>query len=182
MGARICVGRFAGAHGVRGLVKLRSFTSDPAAVVTYGPLSDESGRREFRVSLLSHGKDAWLTKVDGIATREAAQALAGVDLYVDRAALPAPDDDDEFYQADLIGLRVELDDGRIFGTVRAVHDFGGGEILEIATPTGTVEMLPFTRAAVPVVDIAGGRLVADPPLAIEVREDFEDGPEAEETP
>lgn len=167
---RVCVGQFAGSHGVRGLVKLRSFTDDPAAVVTYGPLSDESGKRRFQVSLQSTVKDLFLARVEGITTREQAQELAGVRLYVDRAALPATEDEDEFYHADLIGLRAELADGTRFGIVKAVFDFGAGDVLEIRTEAGALEMLPFSKACVPVVDVRGGRLVVDLPAIVEARE------------
>eukprot|EP01012_Entosiphon_sulcatum_P056086 TRINITY_DN7911_c0_g3_i1.p2 TRINITY_DN7911_c0_g3~~TRINITY_DN7911_c0_g3_i1.p2 ORF type:complete len:193 (-),score=31.40 TRINITY_DN7911_c0_g3_i1:663-1241(-) len=176
---RVCVGQFAGSHGVRGLVKLRSFTDDPAAVVSYGPLSDESGKRRFQVSLQSTVKDLFLARVEGVSSREQAQELAGVRLYVDRSALPATEDDDEFYHADLIGLRAELADGTRFGIVKAVFDFGAGDVLEIRTEAGALEMLPFSKACVPVVDVRGGRLVVDLPAIVEAREgDGEGGGES----
>lgn len=174
---RVCVGQFTGAHGVRGQVKLRSFTGDPEAVVSYGPLSDEEGRRRFRVSLTGTAKDAFLARVEGVATREAAEALTGLRLYVDRAALPDTDDEDEFYHADLIGLRAELADGTIFGTVKAVFDFGAGDMLEIRTVTGALDLLPFTRACVPLVDVTGGRVVVSPPEAVEVKPEGSRGPD-----
>lgn len=179
---RICVGQFAGAHGVRGLVKLKSFTADPASVAAYGPLADESGARRFRLSLTGTVKELWLARVDGIRTREEAQALAGVRLFVDRAALPPPDDEDEFYHADLIGLRAERDDGSLFGTVRAIYDFGAGDVLELTMPDGKLELLPFTRACVPRVEVAAGRILVDPPAVTEARpeSDEEDEPEAQE--
>lgn len=176
---RVCVGQFAGSHGVRGLVKLRSFTDDPAAVVSYGPLSDESGKRRFQVSLQSTVKDLFLARVEGITTREQAQELAGVRLYVDRAALPETEDDDEFYHADLIGLRAELADGTRFGIVKAVFDFGAGDVLEIRTEAGALEMLPFSKACVPVVDVRGGRLVVDLPAIVEAREGNGEGGDGE---
>ncbi|HEY8350949.1 MAG TPA: ribosome maturation factor RimM, partial [Sphingomonadales bacterium] len=108
--ARVCVGLITGAHGVRGLVKVKPFTDDPAAVAAYGPLTDQSGRRRFALELLSFGKGQWLARVDGVSDRTAAEALRGTRLYVDRQALPEPDED-EFYHADLIGLRAELTDG-----------------------------------------------------------------------
>ncbi|NYZ13493.1 ribosome maturation factor RimM [Azospirillum sp. RWY-5-1] len=173
---RVCVGQFAGAHGVRGQVKLRSFTGDPEAVVSYGPLSDEEGRRSFRVSLTGTAKDAFLARVEGVATREAAEALTGLRLYVDRAALPDTGDADEFYHADLIGLRAELSDGTAFGTVKAVFDFGAGDMLEIRTAAGTLDLLPFTRACVPLVDVRGGRIVVSPPETVEVKPEGSRGP------
>lgn len=178
----VCVGQFAGSHGVRGLVKLRSFTGDPAAIIGYGPLVDERGERRFAVTLQGMIKDQFLVRVEGISTREQAQALNGLKLHVDRRVMPEPEDEDEFYHADLIGLRLELGDGTRFGTVRAVHDFGAGDLLEISTVSGNVEMLPFTRACVPVVDVRNGRLVIDLPNVIEARGDVgDDGGEVEIT-
>lgn len=163
---RVCVGQFAAAHGVRGLVKLRSFTEDPAAIGGYGPFADESGRRTFKLRLLSAAGELWVAQVEGVATREAAEALKGVRLYVDRDRLPEPEDEDEFYYADLIGLRAETVSGEDLGTVRAVHDFGAGVMLEVVLPTGRGVMVPFTREAVPVVDVKGGRVGIDPPLGL----------------
>jgi len=171
MSTKVCIGQFAGSHGVRGLVKLRSFTEDPKAVAAYGPLTDDSGRRTFKVTLNGTVKDLWLARVEGIATREQAQELAGVRLYVDRAALPETEDEDEFYHADLIGLRAETTAGEPFGTVLALYDFGGGDVLEIRTEAGATELLPFTRACVPVVDVRGGRVVVDPPAVVEAKPD-----------
>ncbi|ALG69867.1 16S rRNA-processing protein RimM [Azospirillum thiophilum] len=178
MTAKICVGQFAGSHGVRGLVKLRSFTAEPADVMAYGPLTDEAGSRRFTVTLQGMVKDNFLAKVDGVTSREQAQALAGVRLYVDRAALPETEDGDEFYHADLIGLRAELVDGTLYGTVKAVYDFGAGDMLEIRIASGALEMLPFSKACVPVVDVRAGRVVVDLPAVIEAREGS--GDEAEE--
>nr|WP_246513527.1 ribosome maturation factor RimM [Azospirillum picis] len=177
-GSRVCVGQFAGSHGVRGLVKLRSFTAEPADVATYGPLFDEAGARRFGVTLQGMVKDNFLARVDGVATREQAQALAGVRLYVDRAALPETEDEDEFYHADLIGLRAELADGTLYGTVKAVFDFGAGDMLEIRVGSGALEMLPFSKACVPVVDVPNGRVVVDLPSVVEAREG--DGRQAED--
>ncbi|SMH57834.1 ribosome maturation factor RimM [Azospirillum agricola] len=179
MTSKLCVGQFAGSHGVRGLVKLRSFTQDPADVVAYGALSDETGGRTFRLALQGKAKDLFLAKVEGVATREQAQALAGVRLYVDRAALPETEDEDEFYHADLIGLRAELADGGLYGTVKAIYDFGGGDVLEIRVASGALEMLPFSKACVPVVDVRGGRIVVDLPAVIEAREGQDDDAEGE---
>ena len=159
---RICVGQILGAHGVRGLVKLLSFTSDPAAIADYGELTDESGQQRFAVSLSGANKGHFLARLSGIDDRDAAQVLAGVRLFVEREQLPAADED-EYYHADLIGLRAERPDGTVLGSVAALHNFGAGDLIELALPSGARPMLPFDRHTVPVVDIAGGRLVVDPP-------------------
>lgn len=161
---RVCVGMIAGAHGVRGLVKVKPFTEDPEGVTSYGPLSDELGLRSFRLELLSQAKGQWLARIEGVADRTAANALRGTRLYVGRDLLPEPEED-EFYHADLIGLRVEMSDGKPFGVVRAIHEFGAGPLIEIDRRPGAV-MVPFTKAAVPVVDLAAGRIVVDPPAGL----------------
>lgn len=168
---KVCVGQFAGSHGVRGLVKLRSFTGDPAAVASYGVLTDEAGTRRFRLSLTGTAKDLFLARVEGITTPEQAKDLSGLRLYVERSALPETEDEDEFYHADLIGLRAETVDGAVLGTVSALYDFGAGDVLEIKADDGKAELLPFTKACVPVVDVGGGRVVIDPPAVIEAREE-----------
>ena len=165
-GERVCLGIMVGAHGVRGLVKVKSFTEDPADVAAYGPVSDAAGRRHWRLEVTGQaaGKAGGvvLVRVEGVKDRDAAQALHGTRLYVERAALPplAESEAETFYHADLIGLRVEDGAGRSLGTVRAVENYGAGDVLDIAGPDGQGFLLAFTRAAVPLVDIAGGRLVA----------------------
>lgn len=161
---RVCVGMISGAHGVRGLVKVKPFTEDPEGVTSYGPLSDESGLRSFRLELLSQAKGQWLARIEGVSDRTGADALRGTRLYVGRDLLPEPEED-EFYHADLIGLRVESPDGEPFGIVRAVHDFGAGPLIEIDRRPGAI-MVPFTKATTPVVDLAAGRIVIDPPAGL----------------
>jgi 16S rRNA processing protein RimM len=159
---RICVGQILGAHGVRGLVKLASFTEDPEAITQYGELTDEAGERVFDVALIGANKGHWIARIDSVDDRDIAQALSGTRLFVDRAKLPPPDED-EFYHADLIGLRAELPDGTALGTVAALHNFGAGDIIEIALLSGKRPLLPFDRQTVPEIDPASGRLVIDPP-------------------
>ncbi|MDB5397727.1 MAG: rimM [Rhodospirillales bacterium] len=159
---RICVGQILGAHGVRGLVKLASFTEDPEAISHYGDLTDQAGTRTFPVELVGSNKGHWIARIDKVDDRDAAQALGGTRLFVDRAALPPPDED-EFYHADLIGLRAELADGTVLGTVAAMHNFGAGDIVELALPSGKRPLLPFDRETVPEIDPAAGRIVVDPP-------------------
>jgi 16S rRNA processing protein RimM len=159
---RICVGVIAGAHGVQGAVRIKSFTADPDDVARYGPLEDESGERRLRLRLAGSAKGVVIARINGVADRNQAEALRGLRLYLSRAALP-PTADEEYYHADLIGLEAALGDGTRLGQVRAVHDFGAGDTLEIERPAGPPAMVPFTRAIVPVVDLAAGRLVLDPP-------------------
>jgi 16S rRNA processing protein RimM len=157
---RVCLGVIVGAHGVRGAVKIKTFTADPAAVAAYGPVADEAGARSFELSLAGPTKGGVIARIAGVDDRDAALALKGTKLFVDRIVLPEPQED-EFYHADLIGLAVELADGGVVGRIKAVHDFGAGDLLEIALPGGGTAMLPFTRETVPEVDIAGGRVVAE---------------------
>lgn len=167
---RICVGVITTAHGVRGLVRIKPFTADPAAVTAYGPVGDEARGRRFAVTLLNRHKDQWIARIDGVDSRDAAELLRGTGLYVDRAALPETDDEDEFYHADLIGLAAVLADGTVLGRVRAVHDFGAGDLIELAAEDGRILTLPFTRTAVPVVDLAGGTITVAPPDEVEAAE------------
>jgi 16S rRNA processing protein RimM len=159
---RVCVGVVTGAHGVRGAVRIKSFTAEPEDVAAYGPLDDERGERQFALRLVGSAKGVLIGWLSGVEDRDRAEAMRGLRLYLPRTALPPPGDD-EYYHADLIGLAAELTDGTPFGRVRAVHDFGAGDTLEIERPEGQPVMVPFTRAVVPVIDIAGGRLVVDPP-------------------
>ncbi len=159
---RICVGAIVGAHGVRGLVRLKSFTERPEDIIAYGPLTDASGKRCFQVSLTGRARDALLARIAGVADRDQAAALRGTRLYVLRAALPDPAEE-EFYHADLVGLRAEAPDGTALGRVIAVHTFGGNDVLEIAPAAGESLMVPFTCQSVPAVDLAVGRVVVDLP-------------------
>ena len=158
---RICVGAIAGAFGVRGEVRLKSFCVQAEDIATYGPLATEDGRRSFAVRLTRPVNGGLGARLSGVETKEQADALKGTTLWADRAALPSLPDD-EFYHADLIGLEVVDTGGASLGRVRAVHDHGAGDILEIYGPAGVL-LVPFTRAAVPTVDLAAGRIVADPP-------------------
>jgi 16S rRNA processing protein RimM len=159
---RVCVGIVVGAHGVRGAVRIKSFTAEPTDVARYGPLEDEGGRQHFTLRLAGTGKGVVIGWLAGVADRDHAEAMRGLRLYLPRAALP-PTGEEEFYHADLIGLEAVLGDGTPIGQVRAVHDFGAGDTLEIARPEGPPAMVPFTRAVVPIVDLDAGRLVIEPP-------------------
>lgn len=161
MAERVCVAQIGAPHGVRGEVRLRAFTVDPATITRIGPLASEDGRA-FVIEALRPAKDMFIARLKGVGDRTAAEKLTNLRLYVAREALPEPEEE-EFYHADLIGLAATLADGTVVGTVVAVHNFGAGDVLELRPPSGPTEMLPFTKAAVPVIDIAGRRLVIDPP-------------------
>jgi len=162
---RVCLGVVTGAHGVRGWVRVKSFTAEPEAIAAYGPLEDERGERCFALELVGAAKGVLLARIAGIADRDGAERLQGMRLYLPRAALPEPEEG-EFYHADLVGLAAMLADGRALGQVKAVHDFGGGPSLEVECAAGLVVMVPFSESAVPVVDIAGGRVVVAPPAGL----------------
>jgi 16S rRNA processing protein RimM len=164
---RTCVGAIAGAFGVKGEVRLKSFCSVPEDIVHYAPLWTEDGKRSFSVTLTRPVTGGLGVRMNGIATKEEADALKGVTLWADRDKLPHLPDD-EFYHADLIGLSVYDTGGVLLGEVRAVHDHGAGDILEVYTPGGKATLLlPFTRAIVPTVDLTARRIIADPPEATE---------------
>lgn len=179
MPSQICVARIGAAHGVRGQVRLWTFTEDPLAVKEYGPLSTKDGGRQFEVTHVREAKDHLVATLKGIATRNDAERLNGIELYVARDMLPATEDD-EYYHADLIGLAAITTSDEPLGRVVAIHNFGAGDIIEIAPPQGPTLLLPFTNAVVPTVDLSGGRVVIDMPQEIE-GEDSEiegDGPDA----
>lgn len=166
---RICVGAIAGAFGVRGEVRLKSFCAQPEAIAAYAPLWTADGRRSFTVKLTRGSGGGLTARLSGITTKEEADALRGVELFADRDRLPNLPDD-QFYHADLIGLEVLDTSGCALGRVRAVHNHGAGDILEVSGAGGGL-LLPFTKAAVPTVDLAAGRIIADPPDEIEAKGD-----------
>jgi len=163
---RVLLGVVAAPHGVRGLVRIRSYTEDPMAVASYGPLSDETGRKEYRVEALSAARGAVLARIEGVADRTAAEALRGLRLYVERERLPGTGER-EWYEADLVGLAAVGRDGRDWGKVIAFHDFGAGSVMEVSGgSSGMRVMLPFTDEAVPEIDIAGGKVLVEPPAGL----------------
>ena len=162
----ILVGRVAGGFGVRGEVRITTFTEDPLSLARYGALRREDGTEALKVKTVRAAKGGVIVRVEGVESKEAADALRGLRLYVPREALPEPADD-EFYLADLIGLRVEDTSGAVLGVVVAVQNFSAGDMLEIDKGDGTPTWyLPFTRDAVPEVRIADGKVIANPPAEI----------------
>lgn len=159
----ICVGAIAGAYGVRGEVRLKSFCADPAAIEGYAPLSTEDGVHSYSVQVTGQLKNGLTAKLGGIGDKETADALRGTRLYAPRDRLPSLPDD-EYYHADLIGLAVLDTGGTALGTVAAVHNHGATDLLEVRLEgQSETVLLPFTLALVPTVDLASGRIIADPP-------------------
>lgn len=167
---RVLIARIGAPHGVRGEVRLFAFGDDPADLLDYA-LTDASGARAFRITTLRAAKDHFVARLKGVDDRNAAETLTNTDLYVARDALPPAEDEDTFYHADLIGLAVDDPAGARLGTVTAMFDFGAGDILEYAPlDGGKTRLVPFTKAVVPVVDLAGRRVVVDLPDEVEVSE------------
>ena len=162
---RVCVAQIGAAHGVRGEVRLRAFTDDPMAIARYGPLQAEDGR-PIAITALRPANGFMVAQLAGIDDRNAAERLTNIRLYVPRERLPALTDADDFYHADLIGLAVVDRDGHEMGSVAAVHNFGAGDLIEMKPARGPAVMVPFTKAAVPQVDLKARRLIVDPVAAM----------------
>lgn len=166
------VAQIGGAHGVRGEVKVTTFTADPMALATYRDLRRQNGSPAVVIATARPAKGGLVCRLKGVEDRNAAEALRGLKLFISRDALPAPEED-EFYLADLIGLSVETAAGEVLGTVKTVQDFGAGDLLEIQPRGGASWWLPFTKEAVPEVRIAEGKVIADPPAVIEGEQEAE---------
>ena len=159
---KVCLGQIGAAHGVRGEVRLFSFTSDPMAITAYGPLETEDGR-VIEIETMRAAKDCFVARLASIRDRDAASTLTNTKLYVPRERLPRTEEPDEFYHADLIGLAVESRSGDALGTVIAIHNFGAGDLLEVRPMSGSkTELVPFDARHVPAVDIAAGKVVVNP--------------------
>jgi 16S rRNA processing protein RimM len=162
--SRVLVGAVLGAHGIKGEAKVKTFTADPRALGAYGPLATGTGRVLRIVALRPLKDEDVIVSFAGVADRTSAENLKGAELYVPRSALPEPETG-EFYHADLVGLSVEDDEGVPIGRVRGVQNFGAGDLIEIEDAAGDLRFVPFTTDAVPVVDMAGKRMVVRPPRA-----------------
>ena len=161
---RICVGAIAGPQGVNGRVRIKSFTTAPDDVAAYGPLANEQGDRVFEITCEGLARGMVVARVFGIEDRDAAEALRGIRLYVDRSRLPPTGDENEFYHADLLGLEAEDEDGTVIGRVSAIVPTGSIDVLEIERAGELPSLLiPFTREAVPTVDIIRRRILVMPP-------------------
>ena len=172
---RLLVGRIGAAHGIKGEVRVQSFTEDPLALVSYGPLMTSKPGLTIRILAARTTTNVLVARIEGVNDRSAAEKLNGVELYIDRALLPEPDDEDDFYHADLLGLRAQLADGTSLGTVSAIPNYGAGDILEVRDErTGDTFLYPFTKAVVPEIRIKDGYLVIDPPIEADPGEEEPD--------
>ena len=168
MADRIRVARIGAAHGVRGEVKLWSFTEDPLAVANYGPLETDDGARRFVIEAARPGKDFLVARIAGIEDRNAAEKLRNIDLFVPRGRLPPIEEADTFYHADLVGLEAVSEAGVALGAVIAIHNFGAGDLIEIEPASGGEPLLlPFNETTVPTIDLKAGRIVVVPPPTTE---------------
>ena len=165
---KVCIGVIAGAHGVRGQVRVKSFTADVDAVSNYGTLSDAKGKLSFDLTMTGQTKGQLICNIKGVNDRNAAEDLKGMELFIDRDALPETDED-EFYYTDLIGMRMELVDGTPYGLLKAVHNFGADDLLDVNLTEGGTVMLPFTKEVIPSIDMAARLLVVNPPAETEAR-------------
>ncbi len=176
---RICLGAIAGVHGIKGEVKVKSFTEIDSDLDKYGAVENEAGDRKFELKVVGHSKELLRVKIKGVNDRNEAERLIGTAFYVDRSVLPELEEEDEFYEADLIGLEVKTSSGETAGTVAGLYNFGAGEILEIKVKaTGKLEMLPFTKEYVPEVNVKDGYIIVESVL-LNFMEDEDDG-EADE--
>lgn len=167
--ARVLLGQITAAHGVRGHVVIRTYTEVPEDIASYGPLEDEPGERQFEIEAVRVTPKGVIARIRGVDDRNAAEALRRTRLFIERERLPSTEAD-EFYHSDLVGLKATKPDGTLMGEVIAVHNFGAGDILEIRLAKGGgTEMVPFTRAFVPNVDLGEGRLTVDLPQESEAK-------------
>jgi 16S rRNA processing protein RimM len=173
MSERLYIGVVVGAHGVKGALRIKAFTADPADLTAYGPLTGEAGQKWTLKSASVDAKGVVTAKIDGVEDRNQAEALKGAKLYIERGALPEAEED-EFYIADLIGLPAENPAGEPLGTIKAVFNFGAGDVVEVNGDRGEI-LVPFTLKAVPVVDVKARRVVIDPPVLTEIEEDEDQG-------
>ena len=173
---RVCVGAIAGVRGLKGEVRIKSFTADPDSIAAYGPVATEDGKQTFLLTIKSRAKGLLIARLDGIDDRTSAEELRGKRLYVPRSALPEPEFG-EFYQADLVGLMAETNSGERLGEIEAVHNFGASDIIEIVCNNTNHEeniMIPFTNEVVPEIDIEGGRIVINLPSYVVTTEPSEE--------
>lgn len=157
---KICLGAIVGVHGIRGEVKVKSFSDDEKNLVRYGEVCDECGNKTFSLKIVGHSKDLLRVKIKGVDDRTTAETLIGTGFYIKRNSLPELKDD-EFYHTDLIGLNAQNKNGDILGKVNALYNFGAGDILEVRLNDNSLEMVPFTSAFVPEINIKNGYIIVE---------------------
>ena len=158
--SKICLGAIVGVHGIRGEVKVKSFTENEQNLTHYGMLSNENGDRLFELKIVGHSKELLRVKIKGVDDRNTAENLIGTGLYIERAKLPTLDEE-EYYHTDLIGLMALTSQGAKVGTVNALYNFGAGDLIEIKTSENRLEMLPFTKSFVPTVNLKDGFIIVE---------------------
>ncbi len=167
---RLCLGVITGAHGIRGQVKVKSFTENPKQMTKYGPLTDVSGKHVYTLSVSGQAKGLLIVNIGEVKDRNEAELLKGTELFIARDNLPKPNDD-EFYHADLIGLKALEEDGEEYGVVKGLFDFGAGDIMEVQRWDGKSVMLPFTLEVVPTVNVEAGHIIVIPPIEVSERDE-----------
>ena len=171
----LLMGRIGAAHGIKGEVRVQSFTEEPMALMDYGQLSTNRPGLTVTIESARSTTNVLVARLKGVTDRTAAEKLNGVELYVDRDKLPPPDADDDFYHADLIGLAARLGDGTVLGKVSAIPNFGAGDLLEVTDArTGDTYLYPFTKAVVPEVHIADGYVLIEVPVEADPGEEEPD--------
>lgn len=172
---KLLMGRIGAAHGIKGEVRIQSFTEDPLALASYGPLATNKPGLTIKILSARTTTNVLVARLEGVNDRTAAEKLNGVELYVERGLLPDPDDEDDFYHADLLGLRAQLADGTLLGNVSAIPNFGAGDLIEVRDArSGDTFLFPFTKAVVPEVKLKDGYLIIDPPIEAEPGEEDPD--------
>ena len=173
--AKILMGRIGAAHGIKGEVRIQSFTENPMTLADYGPLATDKPGLTIEIEAARLADKMLVARLKGVADRTAAEKLNGIELFVEREKLPPTDDDDDFYHADLVGLEARLKNGSVIGQVSAVPNYGAGDLLEVRNPrSGDTFLYPFTKAAVPEVHVKAGYLVIDPPTEADLGEEEPD--------
>lgn len=172
---KLLMGRIGAAHGIKGEVRIQSFTEDPMALAGYGPLTTSKPGLTIEIETARLAGNVLVARLKGVADRSAAEKLNGVELLVEREKLPATEDEDDFYHADLVGLEARLTDGTVIGKVNAVPNYGAGDLIEIRDPrSGDTYLYPFTKSAVPEIHLKDGYLIIEPPTEADPGEEEPD--------